>query len=101
MLIAYVEKADHTFYHTAIVDGFYLAQKGDDIMFREVDYLFTKTVPVDVHDNRFVAHETIRLDEPEVVIRSEHAVADWFEVPAGKVHSDAVYPYATIKHYRQ
>jgi hypothetical protein len=101
MLIAYVELEKHTYYHVAEVDGLHLAQQGDDIMFREVRYHFTESVPVDVHDNRFVAHETVRLNPPKVEICSEHPVADWFEVPADKVNDKHVYPYADIAQYRQ
>ena len=96
MLIAYVENAEHTYYHTAWVDGFYLAQKGGDIFFRETQQVYKESV----YDHNRGDVVTIEHNPPKVEITSEHRVADWFEVPADQVKAKHVYHIDLIAHHR-
>jgi len=89
--IAYLEKEDHSFSHVADVDGFYLAQKGDQIMFRETRVIRRESVPVQDGFQTIM----VDVDPPRVEILSEHPVANWVKVPNDTplgVHKPGAFP---------
>jgi len=92
MLIAYTEKAGRQFWHVAEVDGFYLARKGNAIMFRETRVVRRESLLT--RDGGVV--EIVDVIPPRVEITSEFPVADWFEVPGDT--PVGVHPIDNITH---
>jgi hypothetical protein len=80
MRIAYVECPEHRYWHVADVDGFFLKEQGDDIMFRETRVVRRESVP---SGDPAMGFQSVMVDvnPPRTEIVSEHPVARWFRVP--------------------